>query len=121
METDHKSAITTEVDATAPKCSKATTQTRQASRSEAEEETTKISAAYPNPAHSQVTVQAGDPIVSEREVSVFDAGGKAYRSLPVKRASEKALVITVSSLPAGIYMVRVKTTAGYRTFRFGKL
>jgi hypothetical protein len=120
MDTDHKTAITSDVDSSAQKCSNVTTSIRQRSEPEVMAETIEASV-YPNPARTVVRIQWSAPVVSDKTIFVMDASGKVYRSLPVRRVNARSFDLTVSSLPAGVYIVRVKTDRGYQVSRFTKL
>ncbi|HEU4903871.1 MAG TPA: T9SS type A sorting domain-containing protein, partial [Flavisolibacter sp.] len=120
LETVHKTAVTSEVNANSPKCQSAFTTMRQ--EPEQETEATVINTSvYPNPAHDRVRVHASVPIVAEKELVVVDANGRQYQGLRSQRIDENTLELSVTSLSPGLYLVRVKTTEGYRTLRFTKL
>jgi len=120
MDSDHKTAVTSDVDSSAQKCSATTTGVSPGITQDvpAEQTTTLV---YPNPAHSRVSLQLPAPIDATNDVTLFDAGGKSYGKLSPKRMGDQLIELNVSSLPVGIYLVRIKTKTGYQTMRFTKL
>ncbi|MBQ4434435.1 MAG: T9SS type A sorting domain-containing protein, partial [Bacteroidales bacterium] len=82
-------------------------------------------AIYPNPADGTLTVESASPI---REITVYDlsgrvmmtAGGNGTASVETTHALSLRQDINVSSLPAGIYLLRVVTEKGVETGRFVK-
>ena len=80
---------------------------------------------YPNPTGGTLTVESASPI---REITVYDlsgrvmmtAGGNGTASVETTHALSLRQDINVSSLPAGIYLLRVVTTSGVETGRFVK-
>ena len=119
MDSDHKTAVTSDVDSSAEKCSALTTRIRQETEKEVVQDDGK--SVYPNPAHDFVRLQPAEPLPVETNISVFDAGGRSHAGLPVKRVNEQTVELKVASLPPGIYLVQVKTKQGYQTMRFTKL
>ena len=71
---------------------------------------------YPNPATDVVTVQAGSPI---REVTVYDLTGRTV-AVETRFIASLQCDMNVSSLPAGIYLLKVVTDSGVQTGRFVK-
>jgi hypothetical protein len=71
---------------------------------------------YPNPTHDNLTVESENPI---REISVYDMFGRAMN---VETFHETSLqqVINASSLPVGIYLLRIVTDRGMETTKFVK-
>ncbi|MDD6582749.1 MAG: T9SS type A sorting domain-containing protein [Bacteroidales bacterium] len=82
-------------------------------------------AIYPNPADGTLTVESASPI---RQITVYDlsgrvmmtAGGNGTASVETTHALSLRQDINVSSLPAGIYLLRVVTEKGVETGRFVK-
>ena len=82
-------------------------------------------AIYPNPADGTLTVESASPI---REITVYDLsgrvmmtmGGNGTASVETTHALSLRQDINVSSLPAGIYLLRVVTEKGVETGRFVK-
>ncbi len=70
---------------------------------------------YPNPAMDALYIEPAD--ASIRFVEVYDATGKLLMNEPV---TGKALKLNTASLPAGLYMVRMKGNAGTASSRFIK-
>jgi hypothetical protein len=71
-------------------------------------------ALFPNPATAVITIRAGEAVISYR---ILDAVGVVIGS---GRAPGPELVIDVSELRPGIYLVEVITASGPRTLRFRK-
>lgn len=63
---------------------------------------------YPNPAHGRLYVKTD---LQPNVITVFDQQGDAM-SLPVRTVQAGLSVIDISSLPAGFYLVSVKTADG---------
>ncbi len=80
---------------------------------------------YPNPAGGTLTVESASPI---REITVYDlsgrvmmtAGGNGTAAVETTHALSLRQDINVTSLPAGIYLLRVVTESGVETERFVK-
>ena len=80
---------------------------------------------YPNPAGGTLTVESASPI---RQITVYDLsgrvmmtmGGNGTASVETTHALSLRQDINVSSLPAGIYLLRVVTEKGVETGRFVK-
>jgi hypothetical protein len=70
---------------------------------------------YPNPATDALYIEPAD--ASIRSVEVYDATGKLLMNEPV---TGKALKLNTASLPAGLYMVRMRGNAGTASSRFIK-
>ncbi|WP_121355571.1 S8 family serine peptidase [Flavisolibacter nicotianae] len=120
MDSDHKTAITSDVDSSAQKCAATTTGVSPgAIRDTLTKQTTTL--VYPNPAHGRVSLQLPSTIDATNEVIIFDAAGKTYGKMSSKRIGDQLIELNVSSLPVGIYLARVKTKTGYHTMRFTKL
>lgn len=71
---------------------------------------------YPNPATSTLTMESSSPV---REITVYDLMGRTMMTTGNGTAS-LTHTLNVSSLPAGIYILRAVTNNGVRTARFVK-
>lgn len=58
---------------------------------------------FPNPAQEQVTITIGGQIARNATVSLFDAAGKQQLNLP---ATSNKMVLSLTGLPSGVYMVK---------------
>ena len=73
---------------------------------------------HPNPANTTLTVESDSPV---REITIYDLTGKTMMTVNVRAndySSQQA--INISSLPAGIYLLRAVTDNGVKTARFVK-
>jgi hypothetical protein len=75
---------------------------------------------YPNPGSSLVKLELSDNIQRTEDIQLFDMAGKLTR-ISVRRAKEKMYEIDVSVLSKGVYLMKVKTSGGLKTFKFIKL
>jgi len=75
---------------------------------------------YPNPASSLVRLQLKDDVHRTSDIQVYDGLGKLNRT-SIKKINEKMYDINVSALSKGVYYIKVKTSAGFTTFRFIKM
>ena len=69
---------------------------------------------YPNPAHSILTMESDSPV---REITVYDLTGRTMMTVNVNSPLQ---TINISSIPAGIYLLRTVTDNGVKTARFVK-
>ncbi len=75
---------------------------------------------YPNPATLRVVIStAADPL-SEKDIQLFNINGVSCPVKFVRRISPYSIELDVSGLRSGFYLIRAKTGAVYRTFRFVK-
>ena len=74
---------------------------------------------YPNPTHDLITVESESHI---REIFVFDQMGRtvAVRAVRANNYSPQQRVFNTSSLPIGIYILKVVTDYGIETAKFVK-
>jgi hypothetical protein len=75
---------------------------------------------YPNPASSLVRLQLKDDVQRTSDIQVYDILGKLNR-ISIRKINEKMYDINVSALSKGVYYIKVKTSAGFTTFRFIKM
>ena len=71
---------------------------------------------YPNPTHDNLTVESESPI---REISVFDQMGRTT-SVETRLIASLRVDLNTSSLPVGIYILKVVTDRGIETTKFVK-
>ena len=69
---------------------------------------------YPNPAHKNITVTVPD---SKADISIINANGQSVIN---KRITSKKFDINIESLPAGNYLIKVKTSQGTAIKKFIK-
>ena len=74
---------------------------------------------YPNPAQNQLTVVLGTANAQGAKVQVFALNGQLVESV-THAASNNELILNVSHLPAGIYLLKVSHQAGAFHGRFVK-
>ncbi|HWJ26772.1 MAG TPA: ELWxxDGT repeat protein, partial [Flavisolibacter sp.] len=72
---------------------------------------------YPNPAHSKATLQLDGEIKNAR-ISIADMYGKKVWQTDLR--NEKTIDLPVGTLPAGVYMITIKSEKGARTLRLVK-
>ena len=75
---------------------------------------------HPNPTTHTLTVESASPI---REITVYDLAGRVMMTVDggtVETCHGASLQVDVSSLPNGIYLLRVATDSGVQTGRFVK-
>jgi chromosome segregation ATPase len=73
---------------------------------------------YPNPATDELRIKSVDCQINS--VEIFDISGRAVgagRALPLQNGGQ---TINVSSLPAGVYLIKINTDKGTKTERFIK-
>lgn len=75
---------------------------------------------YPNPANSIIRLKLKDDVQRTADIQLYDITGK-LTSVSVWRINERLYDINVSLLSGGVYYMRVKTSAGVKTFKFVKL
>ncbi|MGI8582581.1 MAG: T9SS type A sorting domain-containing protein [Chitinophagaceae bacterium] len=75
---------------------------------------------YPNPAFSRVRLELKEDVQRTEDIQLYDKVGKLNR-ISVRRVNEKIYDIDVSALSQGVYVMKVKTSGGLKTFRFVKL
>lgn len=75
----------------------------------------------PNPATNTIRVKTGSEVSGVNNVSVVDVTGRSVNVKDIKQITGYLFELNVSALPKGVYMVRVATKAGVKTFKFVKL
>ena len=73
---------------------------------------------YPNPASSNVSLQGLSGIEGDKQVVLRDIHGLVLSNTHIKAGSNAS--ITVSQLPAGMYMLQVQTVQGAANYKFIK-
>jgi hypothetical protein len=120
IESYHKSAVTSDVNATtncdAPVVS--FTQVKKELQTEAAPE--KKFALAPNPATSTIRLTLPGSWIRGSEVICMDAAGRKINLQATTKAANSALNINLAGLSKGIYFVSIQTTEGYKTLRFVK-
>ena len=71
---------------------------------------------YPNPAHNTLTVESANPI---REITVYDQTGRAV-AVETRCTTSPQRILNITSLHAGIYLVKVVSDNGTETAKFVK-
>lgn len=71
-----------------------------------DEESTDLTAIYPNPASATVTVNSDDPPAPFEQIRIHDAVGRVVQTAPRESTTT---TVDVSTLPAGVYLLRVQT------------
>ena len=73
---------------------------------------------HPNPANTTLTVESDSPV---REITIYDLTGRTMLTVNVRANDYSPLqTLNISSLPAGIYLLRAVTDNGVKTARFVK-
>ncbi len=76
---------------------------------------------YPNPANAQLGFRMENDIQGVVELNVTDLVGKSLMNMElVKKSNNLEQPINISELPAGIYILTVRTDAGFASKRFMK-
>ncbi len=71
--------------------------------------------AYPNPTSSQITIKGNHSELSE--IRIYNTQGKDFSSfVKLINSSERSIVIDVSNLPSGMYLLRTKITT-YKIYK----
>ncbi len=74
---------------------------------------------YPNPAVNSVTIHVNNAIINNGTISVTDVTGKEYLPRVISR-SGKDVVLDVSHLSTGVYIIRLKIDDQVQVFRILK-
>lgn len=85
------------------------------------QELTKKQYLAPNPANDLIRVEAGEGVAKENSIIVVDELGRRQQVKGFKKISDSQFEINVSSLPKGVYLLRVTTNGNAKTFKFMKL
>ena len=74
---------------------------------------------YPNPVKDRVTIHAGNALIDQKQISLFDVTG---RKLPVKilSSSNGEVTLNASQLRPGVYTITLKINNSYHSFRILK-
>jgi hypothetical protein len=72
---------------------------------------------YPNPVRNVLNISTGQPLDKASGIQVLDASGKVLLS---KQFQNNPETLDVSRLPAGLYLIKVKTTEGEAQYKFVK-
>ena len=80
----------------------------------------KANALYPNPASDFVRLLLPDKVNTVGDLRVFDPVGKE-QNVVGRRISEHLFEFRVAHLRRGVYIIRARTDAGIRTFKFMKM
>jgi len=67
---------------------------------------------YPNPTNGRIDLQLGADVANVRSVELFDASGRSVMQVSKPMAGNINGVLDVSSLPAGVYQVRLTQADG---------
>jgi hypothetical protein len=81
-----------------------------------EEGTNPQTAVYPNPAKNLVNVYVKDGTITGKEVELIDMNGRSYRQTPLTMTAHN-LTLDISPLSKGLYVIRVMTNDGYKSFK----
>ena len=74
---------------------------------------------YPNPAVNSVTIQVNNAIINNGTISVTDVTGKEYLPRVISR-STRDVVLDVSHLSTGVYIIKLKINNQVQVFRILK-
>jgi hypothetical protein len=74
---------------------------------------------YPNPAGNRITIHADQAIPDDNSISLFDIAGKEYQVRIISRSNQD-IVLNLSSLNSGVYIVRIIVNSDHRVFRILK-
>ena len=77
---------------------------------------------YPNPAKGMVTITTDKGVISQNDVQITDAAGKAFIPQRVTRISPQAIQVDGSrNMNKGVYFIKVKVDDTYKVLRVVKL
>lgn len=119
-DSDHKTSVATNASSSSSRCSGSV---RMMSPASVEETTTSnpIDArVYPNPAHDRVVVNLKSGVLSENGLTIYNAAGVAMPVKSARRISAGSIELDITHIPAGYYIVKVKSNGNYEIFRFVK-
>jgi hypothetical protein len=74
---------------------------------------------YPNPSVNSVTIHVSNAIINNGNISVTDVTGKEY-AVSVLSRSVNDIVVDVSRLSTGVYIIRLKINDRLQSFRILK-
>lgn len=76
---------------------------------------------YPNPASDRLFLKSGGAVIGATQIEVMDAIGKVvlHQNVSFKDVKDETQ-LDISSLPKGVYSVRVKAGVAQQTFRMIK-
>lgn len=63
----------------------------------------------PNPTSGQVTIEFKEPIGTELKVLIFDLSGKRVKTRTFNQISSHKMLIDISDLPAGAYLMQIES------------
>lgn len=75
---------------------------------------------YPNPASSVIRLQLEDDVQNIKDIMIYDELGQLILSSS-KKMNKGLYEINVSGLAKGMYVIRARTAAGIKTFKFTKM
>jgi hypothetical protein len=75
---------------------------------------------HPNPVQDRLTIRLPLPAGQVLGTSITDASGKVYLHNAHRATGERELQLSVGSLPKGLYLLGLRTQAGYRSVKFLK-
>ncbi|MCG6191088.1 LamG-like jellyroll fold domain-containing protein [Maribellus maritimus] len=64
---------------------------------------------YPNPVKNKVTINIGQPVACDVEISILNMEGKRLMVLPVLRGLDIVKTVDLQSFASGVYMMEIKS------------
>ncbi|MBI1341739.1 MAG: S8 family serine peptidase [Terrimonas sp.] len=122
-ESNHKSAVASDASSSSGRCNYVTTGSSGGTlvATETGEAQINKSMAYPNPAHTNVTIYIPDQKIGNHEIMLLDMNGRTFPAKINRHISENAVELDLSHLPMGLYLIRIKLESGlFKTIRIVK-
>lgn len=119
-DSDHKTSVASNASSSSSRCS-GSARTMSSTTTEEPTVSTPIDArVYPNPAHDRVVVNLKAGVLSENGLTIYSAAGVAMPVASARRISAGSIELDITHIPAGYYIVKVKSNGNYEIFRFVK-
>jgi hypothetical protein len=76
---------------------------------------------FPNPVSNKTTIYLANDVINVKGLSLFDSYGKSHPIKMVKQISDQAIEVDLSKLSSGMYFMRIKGKAVFKTISIMKL
>ena len=120
-ESDKKTAIATEASSTSNRCASTSTAAPGSAGVEKDKETitTPDTRVYPNPTSGKLWVTSSQKELKKGDVELYDMQGRQYNITVMQEAPYRS-VLNIAGLPAGTYIVKVRSGQEFKLFRIIK-
>lgn len=119
-DSDHKTSVASNASSTSSRCSNNVRMMDVPAKEERAVVQTVDARVYPNPAHDRVVVNLKTGVLSESGLAIYSAAGVAVPVKAAHRISAGSIELDITNIPAGYYVVKVKSDNNYQIFRFVK-